>query len=192
MSSLQNIHCNYNALGSITEESFRYYLEFVFVKSMKRKGVQFPVILFIDNHTSHVSMEFSRLANSLGVILIALYPNTTLLHSAVFKDLKAHWSSLLLRKRGENNQFKVNMINFPDLLLELLSTLHNTQAVKHGFHVCGIFPWNINDVDWSKLLASKIQDSGRSKEVVVFSGMNSQQENEKLEEDKENKGQEEN
>lgn len=176
MSALQNIDYNYNASGWMTEENFRYYLEFVFVKSMKQKGVQFPVILFMDNHTSHVSMEVSRLANSLGVILIALYPNSTHisqpLDCAVFRGLKAHWSTLLLRKRGENSNFKVNMVNFPELLLELLLTSHNTQAVKNGFRVCGIFPWNISNMDFSKLLTSKKQDVVRSKEVVVFSGLN--------------------
>lgn len=171
MATLENIDYNNNASGWMMEVNFRYYLEFVFVKSMKQKGIQFPVILYMDNHTSHISMDISRLAERLGVILVALYPNSTYisqpLDCAVFRGLKASWTKLLLQKRGENATFKVSMVNFAELLLELLQTSHNPLAVVNGFKVCGICPWDVKNIDFSKLLSSKKKKHVGPKEVVV-------------------------
>lgn len=171
MATLENIDYNSNASGWMMEVNFKYYLEFVFVKSMKQKGIQFPVILYMDNHTSHISMDISRLAERLGVILVALYPNSTYisqpLDCAVFRGLKASWTKLLLQKRGENATFKVSMVNFAELLLELLQTSHNPLAVVNGFKVCGIYPWDVENIDFSKLLSSKKKKHVGPKEVVV-------------------------
>uniref|UniRef100_A0A336MIV7 CSON001214 protein n=1 Tax=Culicoides sonorensis TaxID=179676 RepID=A0A336MIV7_CULSO len=156
VSALEGIEYNYNPSGWMSEDNFIYYVEHVFVKGMKKRNAVFPVIIFLDNHSSHVSLKISKLCDELGVILITLYPNSTYisqpLDCAVFRGIKAHWSNLLIKKRGENGNFKVNMVNFPELLLELLKTAHNSEAVKNGFKCCGIFEWNCNNIDFSKLL----------------------------------------
>lgn len=156
----------------MTEENFRYFIEFVFVKTLKQQKIEFPVILFLDNHSSHVSMLISELCVKLEVILICLYPNSTHLmqplDTSVFHGLKSHWSNLLLEKRSHNGNFKVNMANFPGLFLELLKKHHNPVAVRNGFRACGIFEWNINNIDFAKLLSCKRQTNVPCKPVVAL------------------------
>lgn len=169
--SLSHTDYNYNASGWMTEVNFRYYIENVFVKGMKARQAEFPVILFLDNHSSHISLEISQLCDKLGVILICLYPNSTHvmqpLDCAVFRGMKANWSNLLLQKRAVNGNFKVNMVNFSELLLELLDKFHNTDAVKNGFKSCGIFPWNVNNIDFNKLLMNKRQMQLPTSNVII-------------------------
>lgn len=175
ITELPNIDFNYNSSGWMTEQNFLYYIEFVFVKAMKQRNVEFPVLLFLDNHSSHISLNVSQLCDKLGVILITLYPNSTYvlqpLDCAVFRGLKANWTNLLIKKRGTNGNFKVTMLNFPQLLLELLNTYHNADAVRNGFKVCGIYEWNSNNIDFTKLLSSKTRKKNVNRsDIVVMSG----------------------
>lgn len=153
------------------ETNFRYFLEFVFMKSLMEKHAVFPVIIFLDNHTSHVSILISQLCDKLQIILICLYPNSTHLmqplDTSVFRGLKSNWSNLLLKKRSENANFKVSMANFPGLFLELLNCHHNPVAVRNGFKACGIYEWNVNNIDFQKLLSNERQNWLRVKYPVV-------------------------
>lgn len=159
MNGLNGVDFNYNESGWMTEVNFLFYIEFVFVKAMKERGISFPVILFLDNHSSHISVSVSNRCDELGVVLITLYPNSTHvlqpLDCAVFRGLKSHWNTMLIEKRSANGNFKVSMMNFASLLLELLSKYHNPEAVKNGFRVCGMYEWNVDNLDFNKLLASK-------------------------------------
>lgn len=116
-------------------------------------------------------MNISKKCDELGVILITLYPNSTHvlqpLDCAVFRGVKAGWTKLLIQKRRENGNFKITMLNFSELLLELLRTYHNPDAVRNGFKVCGIYEWNVDNIDFSKLLSSNTPKKVKESEVVV-------------------------
>jgi hypothetical protein len=40
-------------------------------------GVELPVVLLVDNHSSHVTWENIKLASDLGIKMLGLPPNTT-------------------------------------------------------------------------------------------------------------------
>jgi hypothetical protein len=82
--------------GVMTTDIFVDWLE-LFSKSIA-ESVPRPVILFLDNHSSHVSAESLWRAKELGIVLIGLPSNTTSkfqpLDVGAFSPLKAAWNKL--------------------------------------------------------------------------------------------------
>uniref|UniRef100_A0A336M977 CSON012225 protein n=1 Tax=Culicoides sonorensis TaxID=179676 RepID=A0A336M977_CULSO len=165
------IDYNCNESGWMREENFKYYLEKVFYAEMKKKNIPFPVILFVDNHRSHISVEISKLAESLGIVLVSLYPNSTHLiqplDCAIFRGLKSNWQNLLITKRFENNSFKVSFENIGELIVELLESCHSPEAVKSGFKVCGIYKWDVSNIDFTKIISTCDRTRSQKKDVVL-------------------------
>ena len=75
--------------GWVDSELFLSWMKKVFLEHVV---VQRPVILFVDGHSSHLTLELIDLARSNGIILFCLPPHTTHalqpLDVAVFKSLK--------------------------------------------------------------------------------------------------------
>nr|CAI5852764.1 unnamed protein product [Callosobruchus analis] len=82
-------------LGWMKSEIFYEYMANVLHPHLKKAGVKFPVILFLDGHKSHLDRNLSDLCTKLEIILISLYPNTTrVLQPAdvsAFRPLKQGW-----------------------------------------------------------------------------------------------------
>ncbi|XP_062534944.1 uncharacterized protein LOC134204134 [Armigeres subalbatus] len=83
--------------GWMTSHNFGEYMKKVFHPFYFLKEIKLPIILFVDGHSSHVGIEVADLCQQLGVILIALYPNTTRITQpadvSIFKPLKDHWKN---------------------------------------------------------------------------------------------------
>lgn len=69
------IGCSEN--GWMKSELFYEYIGNVLHPSLVKQKVPFPVILFVDGHSSHLTYKVSKLCSDLQIILIALYPNAT-------------------------------------------------------------------------------------------------------------------
>lgn len=61
--------------GWMTSESFFEYISNVFLPYLKDEKVQLPVIVFLDGHSSHLSLELSEFCSNNQILLVALYPN---------------------------------------------------------------------------------------------------------------------
>lgn len=55
--SPENVTIGLTDTGWMTQSHFEYYLERVLMPQLVSKGVQLPVIIFLDGHTSHESLE---------------------------------------------------------------------------------------------------------------------------------------
>ena len=79
--------------GWIDGELYLAWMKKVFFKFC---GSQRPVVLFVDGHASHVSLDVIDLARENDIILFCLPPHTTHalqpLDVSVFKSLKSHFS----------------------------------------------------------------------------------------------------
>lgn len=62
--------------GWMDTNNFKNYIEKVFHPCLVKQGTKFP-FFFVDGHVSHKSIEVVDICQSLGIIFIALYPNTT-------------------------------------------------------------------------------------------------------------------
>jgi hypothetical protein len=61
----------------MTCEVFYEYITNIFHPFFVSQGVIFLVVLFVDDHKSHLTYELSVLCNKLKIEIIALYPNAT-------------------------------------------------------------------------------------------------------------------
>lgn len=63
--------------GWMTSESFYEYITNIFYPWLIAKSIEFPVILYLDGHKSHVTMPLTDFCREKGIILISLPPNST-------------------------------------------------------------------------------------------------------------------
>ena len=79
--------------GWMTAERFFEYITNIFHPFLYKEKIILPVILFIDSHASHFSIELSEFRPKNGMILVAFFPITTHilqpLDRSVFGPMKA-------------------------------------------------------------------------------------------------------
>lgn len=78
--------------GWMTGETFFEYVANIFHPWLTAQNIKFPIILFLDGHTSHLTLALSEFCSNNEIILIALCANATHilqpLDVAVFRPLK--------------------------------------------------------------------------------------------------------
>ncbi len=89
-----------SASGWMTSDVFLRWIR-RFVEEVRGRGTTFPIVVFLDNHYSHVSEEICIWCYKHEVILYALHPNATQLYQpldvGVFSALKAAWKRELIK-----------------------------------------------------------------------------------------------
>nr|CAI5866984.1 unnamed protein product [Callosobruchus analis] len=162
-------------LGWMKSEIFYEYMANVLRSHLKKAGVKFPVILFLDGHKSHLDRNLRDLCTKLEIILISLYPNATrVLQPAdvsAFRPLKQGWRKGVLDWRRDNSNSELTKQNFATILRKVIQNLEKNKAnVSNGFRACRLYPWNAEAVDFTKCLGkSKIakQCNDEAKKVSV-------------------------
>lgn len=108
------------------------------------RAIPKPVILFLDGHSSHLSLHVSTFCAKENIILISLYPNTTHicqpLDVSVFKPLKTKWRDDVRIWRSNNFDEKLTRTDFCPLLRKALDEL-TVETVANGFKHCGLYPF---------------------------------------------------
>lgn len=141
--------------GWMKAEIFVQYIENIFHPHLQKTGIEFPVILFVDGHATHLTLQLSNLCRKLQIILIALYPNSTRILQpadvACFRPLKLLWKNSIMEWRRENPFCKISKEHFAPILQKAVAAL-KPEAIINGFRVCGLQPWNPNSIDFSKCL----------------------------------------
>lgn len=112
--------------GWMTGETFFEFITNIFDKWLTEKQIPRPVILFIDGHSSHLTLHTSKFCADNNIILVALYPNATHLIQpmdvAVFRSLKGGWKDAVHQWRIDNlNSPILRKIHFCPLLKNVLA-----------------------------------------------------------------------
>jgi hypothetical protein len=61
----------------LTVDAFCFWLLDPFIPELKGKQIQFPVLLYIDGHRSHINIRISDICSENEIVLICFSPNTT-------------------------------------------------------------------------------------------------------------------
>ena len=92
--------------GWMKAECFCEYLANGFIPWLDEHHIQKPVILFVDGHSNHLTLQTSVLCKNNGVILYLLPPNTTHILKPAdicpFKPLKDYWRQEVRKFQREN------------------------------------------------------------------------------------------
>ncbi|XP_072375129.1 uncharacterized protein [Diabrotica undecimpunctata] len=145
--------------GWMTGECFYEFITNVFYKKwIVEKNVPLPVVLFLDGHSSHLTLHLTEFCKSKGIILIALLPNSTHilqpLDVAIFRPLKLSWKNRIHNWSIENNGKKLKREDFAEEPDKCIRVSVTEDTVRNGFRTCGLFPYNQNNFDFSKLPCS--------------------------------------
>lgn len=150
--------------GWIDSELFLVWMKKVFLKYC---GSQRPVLLFIDGHASHVNLDVIDLARESDIILFCLPPHTTHalqpLDVSVFKSLKSHFTKAVHALSFAKKDFVVSKRDFARVVKTPFERAFCISNVKSGFAKCGIYPFDPNAIDRSKIM-QPLQGSSSSTE----------------------------
>lgn len=148
--------------GWMTAESFYEYISNVFLPFVKAENIELPVIVFLDGHSSHMSLELSEFCSDNQIILIALFPNATHilqpLDVAVYGPMKAKWKSMCRQWRIDHEGREIGKEDIPFALSRFIGGDTSMQGnVIAGFRATGIFPFDPNNVDYTKIIDRSVQ-----------------------------------
>lgn len=149
--------------GWMISDVFFEYIANCVHKWLEENQVPRPVLLFVDGHKSHMTMELSEFCENNKIILYALPPNTTHIMQpadvSVFKPLKSEWKNTLRewQNKTENINKVLSKCTFCPLLHSVLSAIDLEDTIKNGFRKCGLYPFNPENVDYTKCVRNNLE-----------------------------------
>ncbi|KAJ8911934.1 hypothetical protein NQ315_016275 [Exocentrus adspersus] len=142
--------------GWIKSDTFYEYIANGLNSWIETNNINRPVLLLVDGHKSHLTLELSKFCHDNEIFLYALPPNTThILQPAdvsVFKPLKTSWKQTVRKwqmKEANCNQVLTKCTLSP-LLKQVLDDPSLPQIIKNGFRKCGLYPMNSDVVDYKE------------------------------------------
>jgi len=95
------------------------------------------------------------------LILVALYPNSTHilqpLDVGVFGPLKSRWKKIVKQWRVDNEK-EVSKFEVPTALSQIIYDKEMASNIKSGFRATGIYPYNADNVDYSKIIIRTVPE----------------------------------
>ncbi|XP_053615028.2 uncharacterized protein LOC128677887 [Plodia interpunctella] len=142
--------------GWMNMEAFYEYVANVFYKWLLENKITMPVALFMDGHTSHISLPLSIFCKEKGIILVALFPNSTHilqpLDVGVFRPVKGAWKEIVHEFRVNNNYAKLKRTDFAKEVEKCFEKSLKVETIKNSFRSTGIFPFDVNNINFSKVI----------------------------------------
>ena len=109
-----------------------------------------PLLLMLDGHSSHYSLELVQAAAQENVILFCLPPHTTAdsqpLDTSCFGPLKNYWSETCRQYLFDNPGKVITKFDFSELFAEAWSKGMTIANVVSGFRHTGIYPFAPNSI----------------------------------------------
>lgn len=140
----------------MTSESFLYWLKHALVRWLEDQDIVRPILLFVDNYSSHISLAVHHFCKEHEIILITLFPNSThllqLLDVSCFGPIINKWTSFLVDKRNKDHSSKLGMSNSGNLCSVFFNDNNFMALAVSGFRRTGLFPWDEDAVDYDQLL----------------------------------------
>ncbi|GBP10603.1 Tigger transposable element-derived protein 1 [Eumeta japonica] len=141
--------------GWMTAKNFYEYIANVFYPWLIDKKIKLPVILYIDGHSSHITLPLSEFCREKKIILIALYPNSTHilqpLDVALFRTFKMAWQKSFQAFCQKCGIVSIKKCQFALVLEETFKKLDLKKIMEHGFKACGLCPLDVNAIDFKKV-----------------------------------------
>ena len=168
----KNLYAGVSDSGWMTASLFFEYISNAFLPWLKRSKIEFPVILFMDRHVSHLTQHLSKFWHENGIILIALPPNTTHfmqpIDVSMFAPLKSHWKKFVNIYRSENEVLSVSKEDFAPLLERVYKDMDLVRISANGFRVCDLHSFSSKEVDLLRYSLGRKKTSNVRLPITVF------------------------
>ena len=132
--------------GWMETSQFFSWFETIFLPHTEdlRRDPKRPVVLFLDNHYSHVCLELALKAARSNVVIFRLPPNSTAylqpLDVAVFSAMKQVWSGIVKEWQLTTAGAALKKEDFPKMLSQLWEKGIKPENFVAGFRATGIYP----------------------------------------------------
>ena len=142
--------------GWMRSETFYEYMANDFNKWLNENNIKRPILCLVDGHKSHLTMHLSEFCSNNQIILYSLLPNSTHIIQpadvSVFKPLKTNWRKTVLEWKSipENFDKTLSKETFAPLVKLTLERTSLESSIINGFKACGLYPFEPNNVDYSK------------------------------------------
>lgn len=145
--------------GWISSETFFAWFSNQFIPAVKETHVAFPIIVFMDGHSSHINLAMSEFCRNNNIILYCFPPHASHiiqpLDIAVYGPLKKSWNRAINNFK-EKYSALMNKSNFFTVFDEAWEEAKNKpENVISGFRKAGLIPFNPNALDFSRLIDVK-------------------------------------
>jgi hypothetical protein len=135
-----------NSSGWMTEADFGTYIRH-FVKNV-RSTIDRPVLLLLDNHGSHLSIDAINFAKLNGVVMLSFPPHCSHklqpLDRSVYGPLKKYISESQDGWLRSNPGKTMTIYDLPQVVADALPRAATPTNIVNGFKVSGIMPFNDN------------------------------------------------
>lgn len=151
----QTWSCGRSESRWMSPDNFYEYLANVFNPVLISENIKKPVALFLDGHTTYLSLQVTEFCRQNGILLIALVPSTNrILHpleKAIFQDLKEEWRLNIHEWNMENTDSRLKREGYSLILEKAIMETLTPETIQNGFRNTGIYPFNENAIDYTKL-----------------------------------------
>ena len=160
----EKYHVGHTPNGWISSDAFFTWLSTLFIREVQNAGVEFPILIFMDEHSSHINIAVAEFCRNNNIILYCLPPHSSHimqpLDISVYGPLKHCWNKALTAFKEKYND-TMNKSNFFVVFDEAWQACKNKpENVIAGFRKAGLIPFNSDAPDYSKI----INESASAKE----------------------------
>lgn len=135
-----------NASGWVTDIEFYSFIEH-FIKHVKPSKEQ-PILLVLDNHSSHLHIKTIELAKNNGIIMLSFPPHCSHrlqpLDVSVFGPFKRYMGTAQDAWLRSNPARTMTIYDIPKLVAEALPLAATAKNIISGFQKTGIYPFDEN------------------------------------------------
>ncbi|XP_031781093.1 uncharacterized protein LOC116416491 [Nasonia vitripennis] len=158
--------------GWMTTETFFEYIANVFYPWLQKSEVEFPIIIYLDGHSSHVTIPLVKCCREKEIEVIALFPNATHimqpLDIAFFHPFKEVWRAAIAKYKAEKDISRLKKEHFPAVLEQALNSFVNEKpTIINGFKDAGLVPFDPEAVEYNVLHKKKSKKKKAESEKSV-------------------------
>lgn len=146
--------------GWMTTETFYEYITNIFYLWLVKENIEFPVVVFMDNHSSHLNLPLVTFCREKQIELIMLAPNSTHimqpLDIAFFHPFKVAWKKCVPKWKSQQSIMRIKKEDFPHVLKFTLDSMRDERnIIISGFRASGLYPFNPKMIDFDVLRKGK-------------------------------------
>lgn len=134
-----------NASGWVTDEEFYQFMQH-FITHVK-PSMERPVLLVLDNHSSHLNVKTLNLAKENGVVMLSFPPHCSHklqpLDVSVFGPFKKYCAAAQDTWLRNNPGKTLTIYDIPKIVADSLPFAQTSINIVNGFRKTGIFPYNV-------------------------------------------------
>ncbi|XP_071575010.1 uncharacterized protein [Temnothorax nylanderi] len=143
-----------NRSAWMQEDDFQQFLKHFHAHA--RCSIEKPVLLVLDNHSSHLSIDSLKYAKENGIVMLSFPPHCSHklqpLDRTVFGPFKKYVNSACDAWILNNPSRTMNIYNIPEIVAVAYPLAMTPTNIQAGFKCTGIFPYNkdiFSDLDFA-------------------------------------------